>query len=86
MHNLYVQLSADTAQKMKLSIKFSWSHLVTTLMETILLFTFNNLTLLVVGSKYPLFFVSVDKTTYLVYLLKSLLVAILVFRDDFKNC
>ena len=86
MHKLYVQLSADTAQKIKLSIKFSWSHLVKTLMETILLFTFNNLTLLVVGSKYPLFFVSVGKTTYLVYLLKSLLVAILVFRDDFKNC
>ena len=55
-------------------------------METILLFIFNHLTLFVVGSKYPLFLVSVGKTTYLAYLLKSLLIAILIFRDDLKNC
>ena len=55
-------------------------------METILLFIFNHLPLFVVGSKYPLFLVSVGKTTYLAYLLKSLLIAILIFRDDLKNC
>ena len=87
LHNLYVQLSANTAQEMKFSIKFYWSHLLKkSLMETILLFIFNHLTLFVVGSKYPLFLVSVGKTTYLAYLLKSLLIAILIFRDDLKNC
>ena len=83
---MYVLLSVNTVQKMKLSVKFSWSHLLKkSLMETILLFTFNHLTLFVVGSKYPLFLARAGKVTYLVHLLKPLLIAIIIFCDDFKN-
>ena len=47
-------------------------------LQTILHFTFNSLNLFEVGSEYPLFLAGIGRITYLIYLLKCFLIAVLI--------